>query len=132
MTTAFYDRMQGTATRLLTKFAQGQITLTRPGASTPGENPWDPPVTSDPVTYTLAATVKGVSTQFINGTTVLASDLEMTAAVVGKDASGTAVDLVPNFATDVLSIDGHAVTLVRDLTVPAAGVRVALKFIVRA
>lgn len=117
----FYDEMRGVADELLGEFAQGTVTITKPGASTPGPNAWDPPVTSDPVVYTLDATVKGVSRQFVDGTTVLATDLEVTAAVFGAE-------LEP---ADQLAIDGQVVVVVETLRVPAAGTLVAWKFIVR-
>lgn len=120
----FYDEMRGVADELLGEFAQGSVTLTKvtPGTpGTPGPNAWDPPVTSDPVVYTLDATVKGVSRQFVDGTTVLATDLEVTAAVFGAE-------LEP---ADQLAIDGQVVVVVETLRVPAAGTLVAWKFIVR-
>jgi hypothetical protein len=128
-----YARMQGTASRLLNRFAQGTVTLTKPGETVPGANPWDPPVEGEPteVTYTLDATVKGVSDTYIDGTIILATDLEVTASTMARDASGAQVAIDPDFGTDTLSIDGQAVSLVRNISVPAAGTRVVLKYIVR-
>lgn len=116
-----YGRMAKTADRLLGRFSQGVITLTRPGSTTPGPNPWDPPVESPPVEYTLKAVAKGVSKEFIDGTTIVATDLEITAAVFGADPD----------PADVLAIDGKAVTVLRIIRLPAAGVLVAWKFVVR-
>ncbi len=116
-----YARMQATASRLLERFSQGVVTITKPGTSTPGPNAWDPPVTSDPVVYTLNATVTGVSKQFVDGTTVLATDLEVTAAVFGAELD----------PADQLAIDGQTVVVVETMRIPAAGTLVAWKFIVR-
>jgi len=116
-----YARMQKTADRLLDRFAQGTVTLTRPGGSTPGSNPWDPPVVTEPVIYTLEAVVKGVSEEFVDGTTILATDLEVTAAVFGTEPD----------PADTMEIDGKAVTIVRTMKLPAAGTTVAWKFLVR-
>lgn len=44
-----YGKVKGTASRLLDRFQQGVLTLTRPGTTTPGPNPWNPPVESPPV-----------------------------------------------------------------------------------
>lgn len=116
-----YGRMQATAGRLLDRFAQGAVTLTRtvPGEPDP-ETPWVPgtPVTT---TYTLDATAKGVSKEFIDGTAIVATDIEVTAAVFGADPA----------MTDTLAIDGNAVTLLRIMPLPAAGTVVAWKFVVR-
>lgn len=117
----FYEEMQGVAGELLAEFAQGVVTVTVPGTTTPGPNPWDPPVVTDPVTYPLDATVKGVSKEFVDGTTILATDLEVTAAVFGAEAG----------PADAVSIDGTAMTLLKVIRVPAAGTVVAWKWIVR-
>jgi hypothetical protein len=116
-----YARMTATASRLLERFAQGTVTLTR---SVPGEpdpdTPWIPgePTTT---TYTLNATVKGVSDKYVDGTTILATDLEVTCAVFETEP----------LPSDELSIDGQTVTVVKTMTIPAAGNPVAHKFIVR-
>jgi hypothetical protein len=117
-----YARMQATASQLLERFSQGVVAIIKPRASTPGANSWDPLITDDPVVYTLDATVKGVSKQFANGTTVLATDLEVTEAVFGADVE----------PPDQLAIDGQTVVVVETMRVPAAGTLVASKFIVRA
>lgn len=116
-----YDRMQGTATRLLGRFSQGVCTLTHSVPGTPDpETPWEP---GEPTvtTYTLQATVRGVSKDLVDGTTILASDLEITAAAFGAEPD----------PADTVTIDGKAVTLVRVIRVPAAGTVVAWKLIVR-
>lgn len=116
-----YARMQATASRLLSRFAQGAVTLTRtiPGEPDP-ETPWipgEPTVT----TYTLDATVRGVAKEFIDGTTILATDLEVTAAALGTDPG----------PGDTLAIDGQTVTIIKQMRVPAAGTLVCWKWIVR-
>lgn len=124
--------MSATATRLLERFAQGTVVLVRttPGEPDP-ETPWEPGEETT-VVYTLSATIKGVSSEFVDGTTILATDLEVTAAVTATDENGTEVSLDPDMTTDTLSIDGQAVTIIRDLSVPAAGTKAALRWIVRA
>jgi len=117
----FYDEMADAATELLTEFAQGVIAITHivPGTPDP-DAPWVPvPPTTQ--TATLAATVKGVSKQFIDGESVLASDLEVLFAVPA---------FAPEIA-DVVTIDGRPVMPVRLIQVPAAGPPVAYKLIVR-
>jgi hypothetical protein len=116
-----YGRMQGVATKLLTRFNQGVMTLTKPGTTTPGSNPWDPPVVTDPVEYALQATAKGVSKELIDGTLIVATDIEITAAVFGAEPE----------LTDPVTIDGKAVTVIKVWAVPPAGTTVAWKFIVR-
>ena len=117
-----YARMQGTASRLLNRFAQGTVSLTRttPGSSSPS-TPWIPGEATT-VTYSLDATVKGVSKEFIDGTTIVATDLEVTAAAFGAEPE----------PGDTLSIDGKAVTILKQVRIPAAGTLVCWKWIVRA
>lgn len=120
-----YARMQGTASRLLNRFAQGEIILTRvtPGESDP-ETPWIP---GEPTveTHTLDATVSAImadqaNAKFIDGTTITASDLVVTCAVP---------PIKPNVG-DTLTIDGAAHTIIMVMQLPAAGVPVAFKMIV--
>ncbi|MBZ3690992.1 hypothetical protein [Phyllobacterium calauticae] len=121
MTKFNYERMQSTATRLLTRFNQGVVTLTRPGTVTPAPNPWEPPVESDPIVYTLNAVVKAVEDKFIDGTLIFATDRVVICSVLP-------VEVLPG---DKLSIDGKAVTTIKTMRIPDAGVVVAWKFIVR-
>lgn len=116
-----YGRMQNTASRLLERFAQGTVTLTKPGATTPGPNPWDTPTVTDPVVHALDATLKGVSAEFVDGTTIFATDLEVTAAVFGAEPE----------PPDEVAIDGQVVTVIKTMKIPAAGTPMAWKFIVR-
>jgi hypothetical protein len=116
-----YSRIQSTASRLLARFAQGTVTLTRTTPGTPDPStPWVPG-TPTTATYTLDATVKGVSKEFIDGTTIVATDLEVTAAAFGTEPE----------PGDTLSIDGKAVTIVKQMRIPAAGTLVCWKWIVR-
>jgi hypothetical protein len=114
-----YGRMQGVATRLLTRFNQGAVTLTKT-VTTPGPNDWTPGTPTD-TTYTLQATAKGVSKEFIDGTTIVATDLEITAAAFPAEPD----------PADVLAIDGKAVTVLKTMPIPPAGTLVAWKFVVR-
>ena len=115
-----YARMQGTATALLTRFRQGVVTLTRT-PMTEGANPWDPPTPGTPVTYTLNAVVRAVEDKFIDGTTIYATDRQVTCSVLP-------VELLPG---DALSIDGKSVAIIKTMRIPAAGPVIAWKFIVR-
>lgn len=139
-----YAKMQGTASRLLEKFKQGRITLTRTTQAEkpidwPTWEPWDGATTVQ--VYELDAVVKGVSAKLIDGDVVIATDLELTCAhkmtlvetKVGSDEPAmsntpTAFDAA---LLDTLAIDGRPVTIVRDLTVPGAGTPVAHRYVVR-
>lgn len=139
-----YAKMQGTASRLLEKFKQGRITLTR---TTQAEKPVDWPTwepwdgTTTIYTYELDAVVKGVSAKLIDGDVVLASDLEVTCSHKMTLVETKFVDDEPVASStpvafdaallDTLAIDGRPVTIVRDLTVPAAGTPVAHRYVVR-
>lgn len=118
----FYDDMQAIASDVLAEFKQGVVTLTRTTfASSDPATPWVPGSPST-VTYTLDATVKGVSQQFVDGTLIKMTDLEVTAAVFAVEPA----------ASDVMAIDGKAVTVLKTIRIPSAGTAVAHKFIVRA
>lgn len=117
----FYEEMAGVASEVMAEFKQGTVTLTKPGGTSTGPNPWDPPVVTDPVVYTLDATVKGVSAEFVDGTTILATDLEVTAAVFGAEPE----------PPDEVAIDGQVVTVIKTVRIPAAATVVAWKFITR-
>lgn len=117
----FYEEMAGIASELLDEFKQGVITLTKPGTSTPGPNPWDPPIITDPVVHNLDATAKPVSEEFINGTTIVATDIEVTAAVFGADPD----------PADQMQIDGRSATIIKVMRMPAVGTVIAWRLIVR-
>lgn len=95
------------------------ITLNRTtNAPSDPSTPWIPGAPTTAV-YTLDAFVKGATEQYIDGTTVLASDL-MVVASPKATLAGAAVDVVPQMG-DVLSIDGKAREIKRILPAPAAG-----------
>ena len=111
--------MQGVASQLLRQFKQGTIIYNQPGEVTGPE--WNPTVGED-MPHTLDATANGVSQQYIDGTSVLATDKEVTAAVFG---------VVPS-TSGTLTIDGQTLQIVRVWQVPAAGTPAAWKIIARA
>lgn len=130
MTTFNYGRVRDTASRLLAKFAQGAVTLTRTtvAASEPS-TPWLPGAPTTTV-YALDATVRGVSQDLVDGTTILASDLEVTAGPLARNTTtGVTAALTPR-PSDTISIDGkvHALKLVK--SIPAAGVAAVHKLVV--
>lgn len=114
----FYGKMQGTASRLLTKFKQGAVIYIEPGATT--GDPWNP-VEGTPTNHELNAAVSGVSDQYVDGSTVLSSDLMVTCAVF---------DVEPSL-DGTMTIDGEAVQIIRVMPKPAAGTTVAWSVIVR-
>lgn len=118
----FYDDMADVADEVMTEFKQGTVTLRRtvPAASDPA-TPWIPgsPTVTD---YTLKAAVTGVAQQYVDGTTILTTDEQVTCSVPA---------VTPDMATDSLLIDGVAVTVIKNFAIPAAGTPVAYRFIVR-
>lgn len=114
-----YGKMQSTASRLLSKFAQGVITYTPP--PTIGGDPWNPTQTpSQPIT--INATAQGVAAEYVDGTTVLATDLQITSAVFGQE---------PSMAGKI-TVDGKMLQMIRVIPLPAAGEVIAWRCIVRA
>lgn len=137
---AFYDEMQDIATELLDEFKQGGVTVVRTDqepqpAGWPTWQPWNGEITTS--VYELDATVRGVSARLIDSDVVLATDLEvvcshkMTLVEVDGTPASPVVHPFDAGLLDTLNIDGRPVTIVRDLTVPAAGTPVAHRFVVR-
>jgi len=119
MTAFDYSRSKATATRLLTRFAQGTITIV---VMTPGTGPSYDPGPPVPTLTTLSATVKGVSKQYVDAGLVTGSDLQVTAAVV----AGIDPDLA-----DYLMIDGNRRDIVKFMPIPSAGTAAAWVFLVK-
>ena len=89
---------------------------------TPGvpAQPWIPaPETR--TTIAIDAVVSGVAKEFVDDKTIMATDLSVLCAVPDMDYQ----------PGDELSIDGHPVTILRVVDIPAAGTKVATRFIVR-
>lgn len=125
----FYDEMALVAIEMLSPtsqggLGQGRIELIRTTPGTPGANPWDP---VEPVTETelLKGAVRGVDKRLV-GTNVgdaviLASDRQAICATPKMDYT----------AGDTLSVDGKPVHIISVENIPAAGTRVAVKFLIR-
>lgn len=140
-----YAKFQKTATRLLGKWKQGQVTVIRHVGGDPRPADWPTyilwPDNSRVEIYELDGVVKGVSAKLIDGNVVIASDRELVCShkmtlvetIVGDDAPVFSNTPVPFDAglLDTLSVDGKPVTIMRDLTVPGAGVPVAHRFVIR-
>lgn len=133
----FYDDMQGVATELLEEFKQGVITLTRITPGTPDPDQQWIPVSDTTETYLLAGTAKSVADKYVDGTTILATDSMVTCAATMKHTHTNGspiasvkvnIEIQPG---DVISIDGDAVTIIKEMRVPKAGTAVAWKIVVR-
>lgn len=124
----FYDEMADVVAEVLAPeseggFGQGTVTLTREtDTATPVEagKPWLG-FTKTSVTYTLDAVVRPVEDKFVDGSTILATDRQVSAADFG-------VEPEPG---DVLSIDSKTVTILKQMRLPAAGTLVCWQWIVR-
>ena len=114
-----YTRMRGRATRLLDKYGQGSVAYIQPGSVS---GPGYAPVVGTPTTHTLDATVTGVAQQYVDGTTILATDLMVMCSVFGAE---------PTVAGH-LTIDGRTLQIVRVDRVPAAGTVIVWRLFVRA
>jgi len=124
----FYSDLAQMARELLAPtsqngLGQGNIVLSRQ-SSTPGANPWDPPVTTT-TTETLKGAVRGVSQELVGvevgGTVILASDRQAICAPIEMGYT----------AGDTLIIDGVPVHILSVENIPAAGVAAAARFIIR-
>lgn len=134
--TDFYDRLRGTATRLLAPTdkggkGQGSIVLVRliPGP-TPA-NEWDPPAEPTPQRTPLSGAASGVGKQLIgapveNSGQIIATDRQV---IVSPPEIGYTADTFN--PTDILELDGSPVTILSVQNIPAVGTVCAIKFIVR-
>lgn len=114
----FYQRLQGTASRLLKQFEQGSIIYNAPGTMT---GPAHSPVMGPPTPYVLDATASGVGQMYRNSTLIVETDKLVTAAVF---------EVVPT-VEGTISIDGVTHQVVQVTQNPAAGIPVNWKIVVR-
>ena len=113
-----YARLKTTADKLLSNASQGTVEI---GAtvSTPGATAIDPPsVVTTWEAYDAA--VRGVSSKYVDGQTILATDLM---AIIEADAGATVGGLI--------RLDGVARNTVRVDNIPGAGVVVAQRVFIR-
>lgn len=125
MATSLYGQLQDIATSVLRDFSQGNVLLRRVTESSGDPaKPWEPgpKVIED---FQLAATVRGVSRNQIDGTLITSDDLVVTCAV--KAGDGTLLD--PKL-TDTMLIDGVAHRIKRIDAAPAAGTPVSYSIFV--
>lgn len=114
-----YGKMTNTASRLLKRFNQGVIRYIEAGPST---GPVYDPTPGADVVSVLDATASGVAAEYVDGKSVLATDLMVTASVFER---------VPTM-NGRIEIDGKEVQIVKILPKPAAGTVVVWNFICRA
>lgn len=124
---SFYERMAKVPERLLSpdRMGQGTIILSRTIPGAPPANPWDPPSDSAEQTELLRGAVRGVSKELVGvevgGTIIVSSDRQAICAVPAMGYT----------AGDILSVDGKPVHIIQVMNIPAAGIRSAVKFIIR-
>jgi len=116
--TGFYDEMQGVASDLLNEFKQGEIEYI---AITSGNGPADNPGPSREQPYPLDAVARGVKFKYVDGSNVVASDMQVT-----MPGNGVRPD-----AKGFVSIDKTRYKVVQVIQKPAAGVPVAFTVIFR-
>lgn len=126
----FYSEMGEMARALLAPTSQGglgqgriELTHVEPGVVDPAA-PWIP-VEPTRTTIKLDGAVRGVDKRLVGtevgGTVILASDR----------VAITEVPAIPYTAGDTLSIDGVPVHIIQVEGIPAAGIRSAVRFIIR-
>lgn len=98
---------------------QGELALVRVETA-PAGNSWDEPVESV-AREALRGAVSGVAAKFVDGTTILASDLQAICAI-------PSMGYQPG---DSFEIDGVPATIIAVRNIPEAGTRAALRFILR-
>jgi len=109
---SFYTRLQDTASKLLGEYAQGTITHIRDGEAT---GPSYDPTPGVPVVTPVTASVKGVSSKYLQDGFISMQDLELICSVFGFDP----------LQSDRFSIDGRQLQVIMVEPIPAAGTKVA-------
>lgn len=129
-----YGRMQGTATRLMKRFAQGSVQLKRVTTADPDPaTPWIPGAETTTL-YDLSATVKRVDQRYENGVLIVQTGDIVTFAVTARliEQGGVPVDppqtvSIEAAMSDTLIIDGVERVMTSLRPTPAAGAVVAWK-----
>lgn len=116
---AIVDKLRPVAKKLLTQEKQGTIEIGRQVVM-PGETEYDPPTYSTNYTE-IPAIAKGADQKYVDGSEILATDLQIFAYVESYAPQ----------AGDLIRVDGRNVVIIRQDPVPAAGVPVAWRFFVR-
>lgn len=129
----FYEDMAGVAREILSPTAsgglgQGSIELVRyiDPKPDPDAQPWDPPAVPEREITVLDGAASGVSAELVgtpveNGGQIVATDLSVIVAPWGGDYA----------PTDVLTINGAPVTVLKIENIPAAGITCAVRFVAR-
>lgn len=117
---SFYDEMQQIATNVLGEFNQGVIKLIQ--LKTPENGTPDDPGELTEVVTELKGVVSGITFKYLKEGYNAVTDFEATVAVVQG---------VQPLEGDFLEVDGVQYKIIKDVSVPAAGVNVVWKFIVR-
>ena len=116
-----YDYVRNRTVAKIAEWKTGTVTLTRstPGALPDADKPWEPGTPTLTV-YTLDARIDGVVADYVDNTTILATDLMVIASPKATNEAGAVVDIVP-VITDTLTVDGAVQVIKRIDAVPAAG-----------
>jgi len=115
-----YSPMRQDVAAIIKTWNAGSVTLTRSTRAAPEpETPYVPGDVTAVDVYTLDARVDGVAAEYVDGTTIRATDRM---AIVSPKArlAGAVVDVVPRMS-DTLSIDGAPVVVKKIEAVPASG-----------
>lgn len=111
-----YNKMKATADRLIDRFTQGFIEY-EAVITVPPTNPWDEP-TESIVREEIKGVVSGVAQEFVDGVTVLASDL-MLMSTSDVPVGGRII------------VDGKYHIIINHTKLPSAGTIVAHRYIIR-
>ena len=114
----FYQEMQDVATGLLAEFKQGVVELVK---VTKGAGPGYNPGTPTEVKHIINSTASGVDKKYINGTSIIQTDLQVIAPVS---------DIIPEMQ-DKIDLDGKRCEIVAIMPIPPIGVTVVNIIIVR-
>jgi hypothetical protein len=114
-----YSGLRELVVSTMETWKSGTIALTRTTNAAPDpETPWTQGAPTT-VVYDLDAVVRGASAEFIDGTTIVASDLMVVASPIARLA-GVPTAIVP-IMSDTLKIDGETKAIKAIKPAPASG-----------
>lgn len=113
----FYQDVQNVASEVLREFKQGEIKYIK---VTPGKGPKHAPGAPTETVYDVDAAARGVQFKYIDGTQIVASDMQIVMAV--------RPDVTPDMKGFV-SVDGVRYKIKACMAVPPAGTPVAHKIV---
>lgn len=115
-----YSNLRELVAGTIAAWKAGTVTLTRTAvAASETTTPWIPGAVTTTDVYELDAVVRGVADDYVDGVTIVVTDLMVIASPIAR-LSGETAAIVPNM-TDTIQIDGATKAIKQIKPAPASG-----------